>query len=390
MRDPVLNKNADRLIWVAEPDIGKEEMQALVKCVTDDWISQGPRVAEFEEGVAKTCNKKYGSACNSGTTALHLALHVADVVKGDDVVIPNLTMVALANAVLLAEANPVFCDSDPNSDVGNISLDKIKEVITPKTKAVIVVHTYGEPVNDIKEIVAYCNEKGIKVIEDCAESHFAMLDGEPVGSFADLAIFSFYSNKNITTGEGGMVVTDCKDVKDRLDRVRMHAFTPGQHFCHTERAFGYRMTDMQATIGIEQLKKADCFMKIRREMRLFYESSIFVEDQSVWVADRSVPVDDSGVWVMPLLTNCEQTRDDLRQFIANYGIDSRTYFQPMNEQKHLQKFSTREYPVSKDLARCGLYVPLYPKLSLTDLNYIIDVINSYEGKRWMKDENIIL
>ena len=375
--DPTLNKSAEKLIWVAEPQIGKEEEAALRRCITNDWISQGPRVAEFEDAVAKTCGKKYGSACNSGTTALHLALHVADVKEGDDVVIPNLTMVALGNSVLLAGANPVYCDSDPESDVGNISLNKIKEVITPKTKAVIVVHTYGEPVTDIQDIVDYCDSFNIKVIEDCAESHFATLDGKPVGSFAELAIFSFYSNKNITTGEGGMIVTDCKEVKDRLDRVRMHAFTPGKHFCHTERAFGYRMTDMQASIGLEQLKKADAFMEKRRKIRSFYEWML--KNSHMNIARRSVPTENSGVWVMPILTDSEQKRDDIRQHIANYGIDSRTYFQPMSEQSFLRSYATSDYPISASLARCGFYVPLYPKLSESDIEYIVDKLNSYGG-----------
>ncbi len=374
--DPTLNKNAEKFIWVAEPAVGLEEKEALGKCITDDWISQGPKVAEFETKVAETCGKKYGSACNSGTTALHLALHVADVTKGDDVIIPNLTMVALANSVLLAGGNPVYCDSDPESDVGNISLEQIKKVITHKTTAVIVVHTYGEPVLDIQEIVDYCQERNIKVIEDCAESHFATLNGKKVGSFAELAIFSFYSNKNITTGEGGMVMTDCKDVKDRLDRVRMHAFTPGKHFCHTERAFGYRMTDMQATIGLEQLKKSDRFMKIRRAMRSIYESNL--KSDHMRFARRSVPVEQSGVWVMPILTDSEEKRDSIRQHIADFGIDSRTYFQPMNDQVFLVKYKM-EYPVSSRLAKCGFYVPLYPKLTHDDIYYIIDKLNAYNN-----------
>jgi perosamine synthetase len=376
MKDPILNKDAERFIWVAQPSLGDEERDALAQCAIDKWISQGPKVAAFEDGVAKTCGKKYGSACNSGTTALHLALHVADVTAGDDVVIPNMTMVALANAVLLSRANPVFCDSDPNSDVGNISLAKIKEVITSKTKAVIVVHTYGEPVTDIQDIVDYCEKRGVKVIEDCAESQYAELDdGMPVGSFAELAILSFYSNKNITTGEGGMVLTDSKEVKERLDRVRMHAFTPGQHFCHTERAFGYRMTDMQASIGLEQLKKADRFMRRRKEIRAMYEKGL--KSTHMRFAKRSGTLSRSGAWVMPILANSEEQRDKIRQHIADHGIDSRTYFQPMNEQVFLTGWSSQDYPVASNLARCGFYVPLYPLLSDEDVNYIIDKLNIY-------------
>ena len=385
--DPIINQNAEKFILIAKPDIGEEEKYALSSCIEDDWISQGPKVAEFEKIIAFQCRKKFGSACNSGTTALHLALHVCDVKEGDEVIIPNLTMIAVANSVILTGGTPVFCDSDENSDVGNISLQKIKPLITEKTKAVIVVHTYGEPILDIKEIVHYCNDKNIKVIEDCAESHFATLNGEPVGSFADLAIFSFYSNKNITTGEGGMVVTNSQEIKDRLDRVRMHAFTPGKHFCHTEKAFGYRMTDMQAAIGIAQYHKSDYFMGIRRKYRSYYEEKL--NNPHMRIANKSVSLEESGVWVLPILTDSEEKRDAIRQHIANHGIDSRTYFQPMNEQIFLKKYAKKmcyytyttnpiKYPVSLKLSRNGFYVPLYPRLTYMDINYIIEVLNNFK------------
>ena len=172
-----------------------------------------------------------------------------------------------------------------------------------------------------------------------------------------------------------MITTDCKDVKDRLDRVRMHAFTPGQHFCHTERAFGYRMTDMQAAIGIEQLKKADGFMRRRREIRAMYEEKL--NNPHMKFAKRSVELEKSGVWVMPILANSEEQRDKIRQHIADHGIDSRTYFQPMDEQAFLTDWSSRDYPIASKLARCGFYVPLYPSLSDEDVNYIIDKLNIY-------------
>jgi perosamine synthetase len=373
--DPVLNLEAKKLIWIAEPWLGLEEAAAVANAVTDNWISQGPRVKEFEQKVANQTGKTYGSACNSGTTALHLALHVCDVGPGDEVIIPNLTMIALANAVLLTGATPVFADSSAYSEVGNLDFLSVYEQITKRTKAVILVHTYGEPVEEIEKITDYCHRNNIDVIEDCAECHFGQYKDRPLGSFGDVSIFSFYSNKNITTGEGGMVTTDCPDTKARLDRVRMHAFTPGQHFCHTERAFGYRMTDMQAAIGLEQLKRAPDFMKRRAEIRIKYEEGLGD------VPHLTIPVttEHSAYWVMPLLADSLEERDNIRQHIASHGIDSRTYFQPMSEQVFLKEFvGAWTYPHSEELASRGFYVPLYPKLADESIEYIIDVLRSYK------------
>jgi len=372
--DPILNKSAERLIWVAEPSLGVEEERALAQCAKDDWISQGPRVAEFEDLIANSCDKKYGSACNSGTTALHLALRVEGVSeKSHHVIIPNLTMVALANAVLMAGGTPVFAEVVGN--VGNLSLDTIKEEVTPMTKAVIVVHTYGEPVKDIEEIVDWCKRRGISLIEDCAEAHFARHNNKPVGSFADTSIFSFYSNKNITCGEGGMVVTDSPYVKERLDRIRMHAFTPGKHFCHTEEAFGYRMTDMQAAIGIEQFKKSKRFMVDRAIYRAMYNDRLR-NNPLVKIPETTKT---SGFWVMPVLARDETSRDGMREFLADHGIDTRTYFQPMHEQRFLTRYGTSlsGYGRSIELSRRGFYLPLYPKLSADDINYIAQRLNRY-------------
>jgi len=377
--DPVLNKTADKLIPISEPWLGRQEALALTETIKDNWISQGPKVKEFEAAIAKVTHKTYGSACNSGTTALHLALHVCDVGPGDEVIIPDLTMIALANAVLLTGATPVFVDSNYKSEVGNLGLDNISRAITNKTKAVIVVHTYGEPVQDIKAIKDHCSRLSIKLIEDCAEALFGRLDNQCLGSFGHLSVFSFYSNKNITTGEGGMVTTDSLEVKERLDRVRMHAFTPGKHFCHTERAFGYRMTDMQAAIGLAQLGRASEFMFRRKEIRQMYDEAINRDQIGLGFFKVPPTTDSSAYWVMPLCTYLPRTRDKLREHLAYHGIDTRTYFQPMHKQVFLKKYANPNdgYLWSRYLADRGLYIPLYPKLKDEDINYIIDAIGSY-------------
>tara|TARA_Y100000310_G_scaffold300077_1_gene335453 strand:- start:1848 stop:2699 length:852 start_codon:yes stop_codon:yes gene_type:complete len=282
-------------------------------------------------------------------------------------------MVALANAILLTGGTPVF--ADVTEPIGNVNLDLIKEKITDKTKAVIVVHTYGEPIDDIIEISEYLKGRGIPLIEDCAESHYAThKSGGVVGSFSELAIFSFYANKNITTGEGGIINTDDKDVKDRLDRVRMHAFTPGRHFCHTERAFGYRMTNMQAAMGIEQHKKSAEFMSYRKDLRQRYESNL----KDVGCISIPETTETSGWWIMPILA--EGHRDGLRKALADNGVETRSFFYPMHSQSFLTKYKDGEYPVSDRLGEIGFYLPLNPNLDFGEVDYISDIVVSYGEK----------
>lgn len=370
--DPVLNTSI-KTISIAKPLLGKEEENAVAQCIRDNWISQGPRVIEFETLVAKSCNKKYASACNSGTTALHLALHLLDLKKDDEVIIPNMTMIAVANAVLDVGATPVFCDS--GYDNGNVSLETIQKVITNKTKAVILVHTYGELVKDVQNICGTLRAYpyNIKVIEDCAEAHFATdLNLLPAGSFGDIATFSFYSNKNITTGEGGAVCVNSLKLKERLDRVRMHAFTPGRHFWHTEHAYGYRMTEMQAAIGIEQFKKAPLFMQIRRSRQRILRS-VINSNPELFNCELSYGSDCSGAWVMPILT---KNRANMRKKLALNGIETRSFFQPLSEQCFLKQYARPNNDLSKsiELSNNGFYLPIYPALTDSEFVYILESV----------------
>jgi len=370
--DPIINKSADRVIPVAQPFIGKQETKAVSDLVESGWISQGQKVNDFERVFSRSHGKQYGSACNSGTTALHLALAVCDVSEGDEVIMPDFTMIALANAVLLTGGTPVF--ADVTYGVGNLNLELIKAKITNKTKAVIVVHTYGEPIDDIIEISTYLKGRGIALIEDCAESHYAVhKSGRVVGSFGDLAVFSFYANKNITTGEGGMVTTDDKEVKDRLDRVRMHAFTPGMHFTHTERAFGYRMTNMQAAMGIVQHNRHEEFMTYRGSLRRRYENNL--KDIPANFLEIPPTTASSAWWIMPILADGH--RDSMRIALADNGIETRTYFFPMHTQAFLTEYSSGAYPISDKLGQIGFYLPLNPTLSFDDIDYISEVLVNY-------------
>lgn len=369
--DPVINPAAERQIPIARPHLTNAEADAVAQCIKDTWISQGPRVREFERKFVKYSDTAFGSACNSGTTALQLALRVAELSSNGEVIIPNGTMIAVPNSVLSENLVPVFADADAFSQVGNVSLETIERCVTAKTTAVIVVHTYGEPVQDIKEIIEFCHDRNIIVIEDCAEAHFAKIHGRYVGGFGDYATYSFYSNKNITTGEGGMVCTSYTNEKRTLDRLRMHCFDPEEHFKHDQHAFGFRMTDMQAAVGLEQLKRHQQFMNRRREL---YQRYI---DNCNYIVLPTVPIDDHGAWVCPILCNDSRHKGALRAHLAYHGIETRSYFRPCSMQPFLREYSRTEYPISADLFSRGFYLPIYPDLSDNEVEYVLDKINSF-------------
>jgi perosamine synthetase len=375
--DPVLNKKAEYLIPIAKPTLGEEEALVAYNVVKSGWISQGEKVVEFENLIAKAHGKEFGSACNSGATALILALNAAGVQRGDEVIVPDLTMVAVVNSVLAIGAVPVFAGCNEKSQVGNVGFYSILSNITAKTKAVIIVHTYGEPVEEFEEIVSQLQKKGIRVIEDCAESHYAINSNcKTVGSLGDYAIFSFYSNKIITTGEGGMVLTNNKEDKAHLDRLRMHCFTPGRHFWHSEHAWGYRMTDMQAAIGIVQHDRHNEFLLRRYHIYDLYHSLIKKND---WILPVKL-THLASPWVMPILVY--QCREELRQYLAKNGIDHRTYFNPFHQQEFCKQYMRGvlyqgEEQYSSILGRIGIYLPVYPTLTDNEIEYICNTINRF-------------
>ncbi|MFH1663490.1 MAG: DegT/DnrJ/EryC1/StrS family aminotransferase, partial [archaeon] len=216
------------MIHVCEPNIGKKEFEYVKKCFDSNWISSmGPFVKEFEEKFAGFCDTKYGISATSGTTALHLAVASLGIKKGDEVIMPSFTMVATANSVIYAGAKPVLVDSE--MDTWNMDVTKIEEKITKKTKAIMPVHTYGHPV-DMDPLMEIAEKHGLKVIEDGAEAHGALYKGKKVGSIGDCGCFSFYANKIITTGEGGMVVTANEELSEMAHTLMNHAFSKEKHF----------------------------------------------------------------------------------------------------------------------------------------------------------------
>jgi perosamine synthetase len=367
MPDPVVNPRAARKIPVAKPSLGEAEARAVADAVRSGWISQGPLAERFERTFAQWHGKRHGVSCNSGTTALHLALKAAGVSPGDEVVLPTLTMVACANAVLYCGAAPRFVDSEPSA--GNADPAWWDRVVTPRTKAVIVPHLYGVPAMAfLKHVRAQSPRTAI--VEDCAECHYATVEGKPVGSFGWFATFSFYANKIVASGEGGMVLTNCDRTAERLRGLRSHAFSPHTHFCHQELAFGVRYTDLQAAVALAQHDRRSQLLQRRDEIAQRYIGQL----KGLADVEFQVRTFESVWWVFPLLARDRPMRDRLRRRLAEAGVETRSYFVPLHRQRHLSHYAEHDYPVADSLSDRGLYLPLWPDMTDDEVDYVAEIV----------------
>jgi perosamine synthetase len=368
------------MIPVNEPLLGKEELTKVTTCLKTNWISsQGKYLNEFEEKFAHYCGVKYGISTTSGTTALHLALAALGVGPGDEVLIPTFTMAATAFAVCYSGATPVFIDSD--SETYNIDLNRVTAYLRTqekrgrvKVKAVLPVHMYGHPV-DMDPLLDMADRFSFTVIEDAAEAHGAEYKGKKCGSFGAFGCFSFYANKIITTGEGGMVVTDDPRLADKARRLKDLAHSPGKRFLHTAIGFNYRMTNLQAALGVAQLKKIKSHIKKKRWMAKEYEKGL--KDIPGLRLPIEKPWAKNVYWMYGILVEKEFgcSRDQLMGRLKKWGIDTRSFFIPMHQQPvftggsgKAKKFGP--YPVAEKLSEQGFYPPSGLTLSQDQIQYI--------------------
>ena len=285
------------MIPIAAPFLGEEEKNNVVEAVESGWVSsKGKFINEFEEKFASYCQMPRGIATSNGTAALHLALKALDVKEGDEVILPSLTFIATANSVLYCNAKPVFVDSHP--DYWCIDPEKIEEAITPKTKAIIPVHLYGHPC-DMDPIMSIAKKHGISVIEDCAQAHGAIYKGRIVGSIGDINCFSFFGNKLITTGEGGMCLTRNTELADRMRSLRNHGRAGTSEYKHEMLGYNYRMTNMQAALGVAQTEKIGKILRAKKEIEKWYNDiltgTVTLPPQMEWAE----PI----CWIYSILTD---------------------------------------------------------------------------------------
>ena len=356
---------------VAEPILGEKELQYVSECVLTGWVSSaGKFVTRFEAMFAEFCEARHAVATSNGTTALHLALLALEIGPGDEVIVPSLTFIATANAVLYTGAQPVLVDSEP--DTWNIDPAKVKAAITPQTKAIIPVHLYGHPA-DMGALREIADRHGLAIIEDAAEAHGARYNDRPVGGLGEIGIFSFYGNKIITTGEGGMVVTNRDDLAEKVRILRDHGMSPDKRYWHRVLGYNYRMTNLQAALGVAQMERIESLLAKKKEIAAAYSAGlagipgIELPPQMSWAENvywlYSIIID-------PQVFGC--SRDDLMNHLKQVDIETRPLFPPIHQQPIYN--TGQSLPVAERLSENGLSLPSAVTLKLEDVARIVEAI----------------
>lgn len=346
------------MIPVNEPLLNGREKDLLMECIDTGWISSdGPFVAEFERLFASFIGADNGTAVCNGTAALETALFAAGIGKGDEVIMPSFTIISCALAAIRLGAVPVLVDAEP--ETWNMDVTQIEARITPRTRAVMPVHIYGHPV-DMDPVMRLANKNNLIVIEDAAEVHGAEYKGRKCGSIGNISAFSFYANKIVTTGEGGMVLTSDPVMAERAKSYRNLCFRPEKRFLHTELGQNYRMTNLQAALGVGQIERIEEFVAIKRRLGLYYRDK-FADIKGI-KCQIEKPWAKTVYWMycIELDTALGITAEDMMRALAKKGIGARPFFLGLHEQPVLHKmglFQNEHYPVTERIARQGLYLP---------------------------------
>jgi perosamine synthetase len=347
------------MIPVNEPLLDGNEKKYLLECIDTGWISsEGPFVREFERKFAERVGRKYGVAVANGSAALDVAVAAVGIKSGDEVIMPTFTIISPAASVVRAGGIPVLVDSDPKT--WNMDATQIESKITERTRAIVIVHIYGLPA-DMDPVIEVAKKYQLKIIEDAAEMHGQTYRGKPCGSFGEISIFSFYPNKHITTGEGGMVVTNNEVFADRCSSLRNLCFQPQKRFVHEELGWNYRMTNMQAALGLAQLERLDEFVVRKRRMGQRY-TELLSDMPGLQLPVERTEYAENIYWVYGLVLKDDlpfESEEAMRRLSAR-EIGSRPFFWCMHEQPVFRKaglFKGERYPVAENLSRRGFYIP---------------------------------
>ena len=361
---------------VSIPYISQNDIYSVNKCLKSGWISSdGPNVLKFEKKFSEYVDRKYSIAVSNGTAALEIAVKALGIKKDDEVLIPNFTIISNALAVVKQNAKPVLLEC--NLDNWNIDIDDIKKKITKKTKAIIVTHIYSFP-NDMDKIIKICKKNNILIIEDAAEVLGLNYKNKKCGSFGDISTFSFYANKQITTGEGGMISLNNLDLYKKCKSLRNLCFGKINRFNHDDIGWNYRMTNIQASLGLSQLNNINKIIKRKMEIgRRYYKN--LCNNINLKILPPTNPYSKNIYWVVGILIKNRKLKASiLSKKLLKYGIATRPFFWPMHEQnifKKMKLFQNLKFSNSTYLSRYGLYLPSYYKLKQNEIDYISSIIN---------------
>lgn len=362
------------MIPVNEPLLNGNEKKYLEECIDTGWISsEGPFVEKFEQEFAKVVGRKYAVAVSNGSVALQVAIESLNLKKGDEVILPAFTIISCIVPIIRAGATPVLVDADPLT--WNMSIKQIESKISKKTKAIMVVHIYGLPV-EMDEVLILAQKYNLKIIEDAAELIGQTYKGKPCGSFGDISTFSFYPNKHITTGEGGMVLTDNEELANKFRELRNLCFIPPRRFIHKELGWNFRMTNLQAALGVAQLERLDEFINKKRQIGYRY-NELLSSCQNIQLPLKQTDYAENIYWVYGVVIKKNLSFDALiaMEKLKNLEIATRPFFYPMHLQPVFTSkgmFKNEKYEVAENLGERGFYLP--SGLSLT--NEQIEIVSN--------------
>lgn len=363
--------NEDVHISLAQPQLNGNEYKYLMDAFLSTWISStGKYITYFEENFSHYCGVKYGIATSNGTTALHLALTALGIGAGDEVIVPDVTFAATINAVLYTGAKPVIVDIEEDSWC--LAPQKVEEAVSTRTKAVIPVHVYGQPC-EMGKICEIAERHGLYVVEDCAEAHGAEWKGQKVGSFGIISCFSFFGNKVVTTGEGGMCITNSEELNQKMRILRDHGMSKERKYYHEIVGYNYRMTNLQAAIGTAQVERIDEILQWRQNLENQYREA-FRSMESVVLQSCNLEHRKKIAWLVSVLV-AEDKRDDILEELKKNDIDVRAFFIPLSEMEIYKEYA-RDCVVSKKISKRGINLPTTYEIDEKDIKRIVEVINS--------------
>ena len=365
-----------KIIPVSNPLTTINDAKSVYDVVKNGWISSsGKNIKLFENKLAKFVNRKFACAVSSGTAALEIAVKSLELNKNDEIIMPSFTIISNAISIIKNFAKPVLIDSD--FQTWNIKIEDIEKKITKKTKAIMIPHIYGFPC-EMDKIIKICKKKKLFLIEDAAEMIGQNYNEKPCGCFGDISTFSFYANKHITTGEGGMLFTNNSKLNEKFNLLKNLNFGKKERFNHTDISWNYRLTNMQATLGLSQFKRIKQIVKKKREIGNFYFNK-FKNNKNIIIQPNKLKYAKNIYWVFGIILKSKNKkfREDFQKKLLLKKIETRPFFVPMHKQDIFIKkgyFKNESYPISEFLSSNGFYIPTGLDLSKKELNYIANTI----------------